>query len=146
MPSLPSPIRFWTCGAGVADHTVQPLGGGWYIVSDGQTRSRIAVAGTNGDIWVFADGQSWRIDQEKPASRKRAAHAGENSLMSPMPATVVAIRVSPGEAVSNGDPLIVLEAMKMEWPLRSPRDGRIKAVHCAVGDLVQPGLNLLELE
>ena len=49
-------------------------------------------------------------------------------------------------AVSEGDTLIVLEAMKMELPIKAPRGGVVKAVHCAKGDLVQPGVNLLELE
>ena len=48
--------------------------------------------------------------------------------------------------VTEGDTLIVLEAMKMELPIKAPRNGVVKAVHCAKGDLVQPGVNLLELE
>ena len=66
--------------------------------------------------------------------------------MSPMPATVVAINATPGQAVTEGETLIVLEAMKMELPIKAPRSGVVKAVHCAKGDLVQPGVNLLELE
>jgi 3-methylcrotonyl-CoA carboxylase alpha subunit len=66
--------------------------------------------------------------------------------MSPMPATVVSIDAAAGQTVSEGDTLIVLEAMKMELPIKSPRSGVIKAVHCAKGDLVQPGVSLIELE
>ena len=66
--------------------------------------------------------------------------------MAPMPATVVAINPPPGRRVNEGDTLIVLEAMKMELPIKAPRSGVVKAVHCAKGDLVQPGVNLLELE
>jgi 3-methylcrotonyl-CoA carboxylase alpha subunit len=63
-----------------------------------------------------------------------------------MPATVVAINAAPGQAVNEGETLIVLEAMKMELPIKAPRQGVVKAVHCAKGELVQPGVNLLELE
>ena len=66
--------------------------------------------------------------------------------MSPMPATVVAIHVTPGQVVAEGDTLIVLEAMKMELPIRAPRNGVVKTVACATGELVQPGVNLLEFE
>jgi biotin carboxyl carrier protein len=63
-----------------------------------------------------------------------------------MPATVVSINTAPGRAVNEGDTVIVLEAMKMELPIKAPRSGVVKAVHCAKGELVQPGVNLLELE
>ena len=48
--------------------------------------------------------------------------------------------------VNEGDTVIVLEAMKMELPIKAPRSGVVKAVNCAKGELVQPGVNLLELE
>ena len=66
--------------------------------------------------------------------------------MAPMPATVVTINTAPGQSVAEGDTLIVLEAMKMELPIKAPRSGIVKAVHCTKGELVQPGVNLLEIE
>ncbi len=66
--------------------------------------------------------------------------------MSPMPATVVAIHAAAGQAVTEGDTLILLEAMKMELPIKAPRSAVVKAVHCAQGELVQPGVNLIEFE
>ena len=66
--------------------------------------------------------------------------------MAPMPATVVSLRARPGDSVDEGDTLMVLEAMKMELPIRAPRAGIVKAVHCAEGELVQPGINLVEIE
>ena len=55
------------------------------------------------------------------------------------------ISVTPGDRVARGDTLIVLEAMKMELPLKAPVDGVIAAIACQVGDLVQPGIPLVEL-
>ena len=96
---------------------------------------------------MFVNGQVARLDAVgKGAGRKRSRGRADAGVMSPMPATVVAIKTAPGQAVSHGDTLIVLEAMKMELPIKAPRDGVIKAVHCAKGDLVQPGVNLLEFE
>ena len=63
-----------------------------------------------------------------------------------MPATVTAVIVEPGATVTAGDTLIRLEAMKMELAIRAPADGRITAVHCNIGDLVQPGRPLVVLE
>jgi 3-methylcrotonyl-CoA carboxylase alpha subunit len=63
-----------------------------------------------------------------------------------MPATVVRVLVSVGERVRRGDPLVLLEAMKMELPLKAPHDGTVRVVRCVEGDLVQPGTALVEIE
>jgi biotin carboxyl carrier protein len=66
-------------------------------------------------------------------------------IAAPMPAKVSAILFEPGQLVSKGDVLLKLEAMKMELPVRAPRDGAVKTVSCKVGELVQPGVALMEL-
>ena len=66
--------------------------------------------------------------------------------MAPMPATVVSINTEAGKPVAEGETVIVLEAMKMELPIKAPRAGVVKQVNCAKGDLVQPGVSLLEIE
>jgi 3-methylcrotonyl-CoA carboxylase alpha subunit len=63
-----------------------------------------------------------------------------------MPGRVVAVKVAPGARVAKGAELLVVEAMKMENALRAPRDGTVRAVHAAVGDMVGPGRPLVELE
>ena len=62
-----------------------------------------------------------------------------------MPAKVTAVLVEAGQHVHKGDVLITLEAMKMELAVRAPRDGAVKSIACRVGELVQPGVGLLEL-
>jgi biotin carboxyl carrier protein len=128
----------------VAEPTVTSLGSGWYLVNDGQRQWRVAVAGSGDTQWVFVNGQVGTVETPKPGRRRSAK--GDAGVMSPMPATVVAIHVAPGQAVAEGDLLIVLEAMKMELPIRAPRDGVVKTVGFAKGDLVPPGVNLLEFE
>jgi biotin carboxyl carrier protein len=71
---------------------------------------------------------------------------GPGSLMAPMPATVVSVNARPGDSVKAGDVLILLEAMKMELPLRAPGDAVVSAVHCRPGDLVQPNVPLVDLD
>jgi biotin carboxyl carrier protein len=126
---------------------MQPLGDGWYLVIDGDHRWRVAIADAPDATWIFVDGQIARIETASaPAARGRVKGRGDAGVMAPMPATVVAINTAVGQPVKEGDTMIVLEAMKMELPIKSPRSGIVKAVHCAKGDLVQPGVNLLEIE
>jgi len=128
----------------VAEFVVDAIGEGWYLVSDGARRWRVAVAGSPDATWVFVEGQVAQLDAAAKG-RLRPRGRSEAGVMSPMPATVVAVMAEAGQAVAQGETLIVLEAMKMELPIKAPRDGVVKAVHCAKGDLVQPGVNLLEL-
>jgi biotin carboxyl carrier protein len=127
--------------------SVESLGDGWYLVSDGSRRWHVAVAHGGTGHWVFVDGLVTQVGEARNSTvRPRTKGAIETGMTAPMPATVVAIHVAPGATVQPGDTLIVLEAMKMELPLRSPRGGVIKSIYCAKGELVQPGVNLLEFE
>jgi 3-methylcrotonyl-CoA carboxylase alpha subunit len=105
-----------------------------HAVDDGETR------------WVFVDGEVVRLELVAPGARRRRAAAGHESLSAPMPATVVRVLAAPGDHVTQGSPLVLLEAMKMELPLRAPRDAVVKTVRCAEGELVQPGVPLIDLE
>ena len=128
-----------------SDPEVTPLGNGRYLVRDG-ARQRLAYGIAAGDArWVFIDGQVYVID-EALASRRRRRAGGDEGLASPMPATVILVNVEPGRDVAAGDLLVMLEAMKMEVQIRAPRNGRVKAVGCKQGDLVEPGRPLVELE
>ena len=78
--------------------------------------------------------------------RKVADLAAASRIVAPMPGTVTRILAEPGADLPRGAPLIVLEAMKMEHTLRAPGDGRLKALKCAVGDVVQEGTELADFE
>lgn len=124
------------------DVTRGPLPGE-FVVRDGETVVQVYAVNSGGRIWIFHDGAVYEIAPEE--GRKRTAHA-HGALTSPMPATVIAVKAKTGDEVHKGDILVVLEAMKMELPVRAPGDGRVTAVHCRPGDLVQPGLSLIDLE
>jgi biotin carboxyl carrier protein len=66
-------------------------------------------------------------------------------MMAPMPATVASIAVAAGDVVATGDVLLVLEAMKMELPVRASRAGTVRALHCRQGEMVQPGVALIDI-
>jgi 3-methylcrotonyl-CoA carboxylase alpha subunit len=63
-------------------------------------------------------------------------------VAAPMPGRVTAVLVEAGQEVSEGAPLLRLEAMKMEHTLTAPHDGVVEALNCAAGDLVEEGVEL----
>jgi biotin carboxyl carrier protein len=124
--------------------TVTPLGGGRFEIADGAARTLAYGVRRGDETWVFVNGETWVIDAREPSGRAR--HHDDAALSAPMPATVVAVNVSPGQAVQAGDVLIVLEAMKMELAVTAPYDGQVRTIACRVGELVQPGVPLVALE
>jgi len=128
-------------------YTVTAVSPGVYLVTDGEHRWRVAVADAGDARWIAVNGQVAIVELGSATSRsprRKSAHGGE--MAAPMPATVVKILVAPGQEVAEGATVLVLEAMKMELPIRAPRAGVVKAVRCAQGELVQPGVSLVELE
>lgn len=122
--------------------SAQP-GGELRVGENERTRAWVAVAGDK--RWVYLDGCVYELDVEAGGRRRRSS-AAHGSLSAPMPATVIRVDVSPGASVHRGDTLVILEAMKMELPIRASSDGRVAAVNCKPGDLVQPGIALIEFE
>ena len=134
--------------------TVTRIGDGVYRVEQDGLQTVVYVAGAAGDLWAFCDGQVYRAREETDRPAKagrydtRAEHhgaAGQYELTAPMPATVIKIAVTVGQAVRHGETLVVLEAMKMELPIRAPADAVVRAINCREGELVQPERTLVEL-
>jgi biotin carboxyl carrier protein len=133
---------------------VTRLGFGVYSVSRGGEGDAtgtaghdiVYVAGTRGDTWAFWNGRIFRpVPPADQQARPRLPGAVQ-LLTSPMPATVVRVLAAPGQAVKSGDTLVIVEAMKMELPVRAPSDAIVKAVRCSERDIVQADQTLVELE
>jgi 3-methylcrotonyl-CoA carboxylase alpha subunit len=126
---------------------VTRIGDGVYRVEREGRNDIVYAAGPPGDTWVFWDGQIFRGSFAAPSPDRPHASRGKatQSLTAPMPATVIKVLVQPGAAVKKGDTIIILEAMKMELPIRAPADAIVAAVHCRDGDLVQPETTLVDL-
>lgn len=117
-------------------------------VRDGEIRvaeHTLWVASQDEKRWVFVNGNAYTFDVLRPGGRARTRVGHDENLSAPMPATVVKLHVSPGDDVTAGQLLLVLEAMKMELPVRAATDARVEAVRCIEGELVQPGQPLIEL-
>jgi 3-methylcrotonyl-CoA carboxylase alpha subunit len=100
------------------------------------------------DYTLFADGTSRRLRLVDPldVTQYETAGAAEAAVRAPLPGKIIDVRVKVGDKVSKGQPLLVLEAMKMEHTLTAPADGTVKSVRYAVGEQVAEGAELVEFE
>lgn len=115
--------------------------GQWRL--DGQPAPEVAVDGTR--ITVFAR-YGLAFDLVDPLARDSAAGGDVALIEAPMPGLVKAVFAKAGQAVTKGDRLAVLEAMKMEHSLLAARDGVVAEVLVAEGDQVSAGAALVRLE
>jgi len=106
------------------------------VVLDGQAR-RWSVAQDGRTRWLGTDGAAWPLSEVDPIAGARAEAATVADLRAPMPGTVIAVHVAAGDRVSAGQPIVVVEAMKMEHTLSAPRDGEVKDLVVKVGDAVK---------
>jgi 3-methylcrotonyl-CoA carboxylase alpha subunit len=100
----------------------------------------------DGDDWhVFAGGDYRRLTLRHGLSGQDE-EARRGSLAAPMPGRIVQVMSRPGETVKKGQPLLILEAMKMEHTVTAPADGIVKEIHFAAGEQVLEGAELVTLE
>ena len=111
-------------------------------IMDG-VRRRATVVEEHGAIHVFGDGQSWTLRWLDPLASAAAEGAREGSLRAPIPGRVTSLLVENGASVEKGTPLLVLEAMKMEYTIEAPSAGRVESFLFGVGDQVAEGTQLV---
>ncbi len=97
-------------------------------------------------LTVFHAGAARVLTVLDPLAPKDGAAAGANRVLAPMPGRVLEVLVAPGDAVSRGAVLLVLEAMKVQMRITAPADSVVAAVRAAVGDLVEDGAELVAFE
>lgn len=127
------------------DLRLVPLWEGTYgVVRDG--RRSIVHAVPSGNTWyVHVEGAVYAVAREAPsAAGRKVAAPGE--VRAPMPGVVTRVFVRPAQVVEAGEPLYVLEAMKMETVVTAPVRSRIAAVRAGPGTQVEGGAVVVELE
>jgi acetyl-CoA/propionyl-CoA carboxylase biotin carboxyl carrier protein len=97
-------------------------------------------------IWVGHQGAAWALRHQERLQASRHVDAGGGPVVSPLPGTVIAVETANGAAVSAGQVLLVIEAMKMEHQVVAPADGVVASLAVRAGDMVQMGQVLLVVE
>jgi len=121
----------------------------------------LLVDGRSFESYVFPGDDAWQVllrgvlyevvvedERERrlrSAARSRIAEHGEFHLRAPMPGLVVSVPVAEGQAVQKGDVLVILESMKMQNELRSPRAGTVTRLRVKQGDSVELKQTLLSV-
>ncbi len=121
-----------------------PVGGSGQVIVDGKLM-RANVVALAGGVSVFTD-RSASFTVPDPLISADDAALDKDRIVAPMPGQIQVINVTAGDAVASGDPLMVMEAMKMEHTLAAPRDGVVAEVLVSVGDQVEASAMLLSLK
>jgi 3-methylcrotonyl-CoA carboxylase alpha subunit len=118
---------------------------GDWLIQSGNARLNAGVVSTARTVVIFAEGLSWVFSIPDPLESESEFHAGGDAVFAPMPGLVKAVRAVLGNAVRKGEPLMVLEAMKMEHTLTAPRDGVVDKIIAEDGQQVREGALLIRI-
>jgi 3-methylcrotonyl-CoA carboxylase alpha subunit len=120
-------------------------GGGFYVTLDGM-KSHVVAATEGHELYLRTRNGRFDLHWVDPFGGDDEEQAGEDKIVAPLPGTVVALLAEVGATLEKGAPILTLEVMKMEQTLRAPFAGVLKAIKCKVGDIVQEGVELAEIE
>jgi biotin carboxyl carrier protein len=126
--------------------TVEPLGEGMFLLTTEQGAVTAVVTAMQARRFVRLGHQDFVLERTTAARSSRAGGRPGGSLEAPMPGVVTRVMVAAGDPVRKGQPLLAVEAMKMEHLIRSPRDGRVLKVRARQGEMVNGGVPLVEID
>ncbi|WP_049571553.1 acetyl/propionyl/methylcrotonyl-CoA carboxylase subunit alpha [Nonomuraea sp. SBT364] len=136
---LPGESAYVRTGDGPQSHAVIRATGSLLEVTIGGRTTRYEQAHDGDTLWLGRDGHAWALTRHRvgdPGDRPGAAQAGDGVVRSPMPGTVLVVKAQPGERVAEGQPLLIVEAMKMEHTVTAPRDGVVTELPVRAGQPV----------
>ncbi len=142
------PVRLRRAGAGwriaaagtvFAAATARRDGDGRLVVRLDGGRETLGFARLGESLTLRHRGATWRLTLPDPIAAAEAEDADGGRLVAPIPGQVTEVRAAPGQAVTRGEVLVVLEAMKTVFRLTAPADAVVAEVACAPGDTVSDG-------
>lgn len=107
-------------------------------------RMKVRVSQYQDTISIFIKHQRYDIVYQTEVATVVDGADNAGSLTAPMNGTIVAVLCSENQSVKAGETLVIMEAMKMEYAIKAPKDGVVKAVFYAAGDLVKDGAELVD--
>jgi biotin carboxyl carrier protein len=112
-----------------------PGEGGEATLVFGDERTPVVIAVDGARVFVQLEGASHEVLLHDPISfhEREAGSTTEDAVCAPMPGSVIALPIAPGDAVLAGDTLLVIESMKLEMAVKAPRDGIVEAVNFGLG-------------
>jgi 3-methylcrotonyl-CoA carboxylase alpha subunit len=119
--------------------------GGVDLALDG-AKSRITAVVEGHELYLRTRNGRFDLHWVDPFGGDDEEQVGEDKIVAPLPGTVVALLADVGATLEKGAAILTLEVMKMEQTLRAPFAGVLKAIKCKVGDIVQEGVELAEIE
>ncbi|MGJ4935053.1 acetyl/propionyl/methylcrotonyl-CoA carboxylase subunit alpha [Bradyrhizobium sp. HKCCYLRH3083] len=119
--------------------------GGFDLVCDG-VKSHVVAVIEGHELYLRTRNGRFDLHWIDPFGGDDEEQAGEDKIVAPLPGTVVALLAQEGAVLEKGAAILTLEVMKMEQTLRAPFAGRLTAIKCKVGDIVQEGVELADLE
>jgi len=130
--------------------SARPLGDGVFVVTCGGRRLTVHHAVDAGVHYLQVDGEVYTfrhgpVELKSGAAPPSRATAHQHDLRAPMPGIVTHVLVTEGQVVAAGDPLFVLEAMKMEQPLNAHKAGVVTGLTADVGAAVTAGATICEI-
>jgi 3-methylcrotonyl-CoA carboxylase alpha subunit len=119
--------------------------GGFDLTLDGM-KSHVVAAIEGHELYLRTRNGRFDLHWVDPFGGDDEEHVGEDKIVAPLPGTVVALLAEVGATLEKGAAILTLEVMKMEQTLRAPFAGVLKVIKCKVGDIVQEGVELAEIE
>jgi 3-methylcrotonyl-CoA carboxylase alpha subunit len=122
-----------------------PADGGFDLTLEG-AKSRVVAVVEGHELYLRTRNGRFDLHWVDPFGGDDEEQVGEDKIVAPLPGTVVALLAEQGATLEKGAPILTLEVMKMEQTLRAPFAGVLKMIKCKVGDIVQEGVELAEIE